>query len=127
MKNILLVFLGIIIGSSLTFFTLKYIDSKKQESQKNNETINDILNEDYNKRQTCNADNAKTQFEDYYKFYINDNDFFVIPESVIIKDMGNCTFHAKFIRQSKEFKEIQHTNFIEISFIGNRINYKNLQ
>jgi hypothetical protein len=110
--------LGVIIGAFGTYLIITFSNGRNYSDESDNNR--NSTEED------CRYMNIDKSLQDYIEFYIDNDDFYVLPNSIKIKYQGNCTFHIKIIRQSRRFSDIQHTNYLEAKIDAEKIQWRNL-
>jgi hypothetical protein len=117
-KNLAFLIIGIIVGSFGTYLTVK--SNIGQSKTEKNEVNQKIESDDYSPK--CSSYDIESSLNEYIEFYINNDDFYVLPNPQI-KYQGNCEWHIKIVRQSRSFKDIQHTNFFRCTAIGDKLQW----
>jgi len=118
-KNLLFLIIGVIVGALATYLILS-----SNSGVTTDEKIDNIESVEYQDNDTdCRSFDIGSSLNEYIEFYINDDDFYVLPNP-LIKYQGGCKWHIKIVRQSREFSGIKHTNFIEATIIGDKIHWE---
>lgn len=122
LKNIIFLLVGIVLGALSTYLIINSNNGKFTINK--NETGDSVDYEDYST--DCSLFDIKSSLNEYIEFYINDDDFYVLSDP-LIKYKGDCMWHIKIVRQSRQFNEIQHTSFIQCTINGDTIHWTSLK
>jgi len=119
LKNSLFFVGGLIIGALMTFLIITILQPFEGEKEINESVESEQFSPD------CSSYDIRSSLNEYIDFYINNDDFYVLPNP-LIKYQGNCEFHIKIVRQSRQFNDIKHTNFIKAKIFGDQIQWSSL-
>lgn len=126
MKNVIVLFIGVLLGSGTTFLLIRNDKSPDIIQNAGGGTEEPISNPPL-KQNNCNIENAKLEFGKYYKFYIDDATFYVLPESILIMEREGCIYDVKYTMQSRRFKKLVFSQVTQVTFVDNKVSFKRIQ
>lgn len=129
LKNFVFLMVGLVAGCLITYLLIG--SDKRQDNNEKMKALADwgSNNPDFpeynNSSSDCSSIDVTISMMDYIEFYVNNDDFYVLPDPKI-RYQGDCEWHVKIIRQSKQFSDVQHTNFIKCTAIGDELRWDSM-